>query len=254
MNIQVKPLAIVAVLSVFDGSDSLKQDATMLSRFRKLIKTYSQEEIKEAIRAKDKEKGEAVSPFVAGLIKLNRCTEQSAGVRQSQFRTLYTACSTLDGLNVDELTGWNEAVKAAQTLSVTRKTAAKAATANKKLLAAVTTVANGKPIQEMTSEERDNAIAKADSLLAIDAMQAKRAKLDKAACIAATDAGGFFTIDGTAKQLAVQFCNRFDAKTARAIATAMLLHLDSTAKHEKQAAQVAEQVAAPVAQAEAVEA
>jgi len=248
-----KPTALAAAIAVFQGIDGAKTDETLLKRFKVFQTTYSMEEAKEALRGKDTKQGEKVSPFVKGMVAINGCTEQSAGVRQSQFRTLYAMVAN-GKLDPKTLTGWNPAIKAAQALSVTLKQAAKTATANNKLGKAIAEATNGRPIADLSPDELVKVLDKAEQSLAVESMIAKRDKADKAACAAATEAGGFFTIDGNPKQIAEQLCGRFNAKTSIEIANAMLARCNATKKQAEVVAaneQAAASVAVPVAEAAA---
>lgn len=115
----------VAVADLTATNIQADLSAGKLAEFKQALGHFSQEEIKEALRLKDKDKGETVAPFVASILAV-RPDAKDAPVRHSQFRTVFSEVMQHPTGWIDGFSGWNALVAAAQADSKARKEKAKA--------------------------------------------------------------------------------------------------------------------------------
>lgn len=125
---KISALAAMVKVAVADLTATNVQtdlSAGKLAEFKQALGHFSQEEIKEALRLKDKDKGETVAPFVQSILAV-RPDAKDAPVRHSQFRTVFAEVMQHPTGWIDGFSGWNALVAAAQTDSKARKEKAKA--------------------------------------------------------------------------------------------------------------------------------
>jgi hypothetical protein len=219
------------------GEDTGRVDESRLATFKAILANHSEIEIKEALRLRNKDKGEDYAPFVRLICfttdengKTVRApgsmTPETAAVRHSQLRTLWTASQS--GFNLAGQTWYNAAIAAAQAWRKEQKAVNVKAKRAAQLGILQDEAAKGKPFEKLTDAEKLKIMATAQSKLVEAEAKAAQSKADGNAREACKKAGGLFlSLHGSNAEKGAALVNLL-GKDARAIVNAAMTYIMAT--------------------------